>query len=478
MIDPIHPPTLPPAPAAPRRWWRDVIDAVRGVELDYTQERLSRAILLLSIPMMLEMMMESVFAVVDVFFVMRLGTAAAATVGVTEAMLTLLYALAIGLSMGTTAMVSRRIGEKRPAAAGAAAVQAIGLGIALSVAVGFAGGLFPRQLLGLMGGTPEMLDIGAGYTRIIFAGNGTIFLLFLINAVFRGAGDASMAMRSLWLANLINIVLDPCLIFGLGPFPELGLPGAAVATTIGRGTGVAYQLWMLLGRRSRVEIGREQLRLHAEVMLRLLRVSAFGIFQYLIATASWVVLVRIIALSAGDVALAGYTLALRIMVFAFLPAWGMSNAVATLVGQNLGAGRPERAERSVWMASGYNMTFLGVVGIFFIAFPELLIRVFTSDPDVVAAAVLCLRTVSYGWVFYALGMVMTQAFNGAGDTVTPTIMNLFCFWLFQIPFAYSLALLAELGPIGVYIAIAVAESLLAVVAALVFRRGRWKAQQI
>jgi putative MATE family efflux protein len=476
LTDPPDPRTAEPHPSVGSTLWRDLRDSVRGAQIDYTTERLGRAILLLSVPMMLEMMMESVFAVVDVFFVMRLGSAAAATVGVTEALLTLLYALAIGLSMGTTAMVARRIGEKRPEAAGSIAVQAIGLGIAISIVVGIAGGTFAPQLLRLMGGTEEMISTGVGYTRIIYAGNLTIFLLFLINAVFRGAGDASLAMRALWLANLINIVLDPCLIFGLGPFPEMGLSGAAVATTIGRGTGVLFQLWILFGGRTRVVI--RAVRLRVDVMLRLIRVSTFGILQYLIATASWVVLVRIISSVGGATALAGYTLALRIMIFAFLPAWGMSNAVATLVGQNLGAGKPERAESAVWRTAVVNMTFLGLVGIVFITFAQPLIRFFTTDPGVIAEGVLCLRTVSYGWVTYALGMVVTQAFNGAGDTRTPTIINLFCFWMFQIPFAWTLAVAAGFGPVGVYIAIAVAEGLLAVVAAIVFRRGTWKTKEI
>jgi len=455
----------------------DLWDAIRGTQLDYTTERLGRAILLLSVPMMLELSMESVFAVVDVFFVMRLGSAAVATVGVTEALLTLLYAVAIGLSMGTTAMVARRIGEKNLRGAAVAAVQAIGLGIALAVVIGIAGGTQAPRLIGLMGGTEEMVVAASGYTRVIFSGNVVIFLLFLINAIFRGAGDASVAMRSLWLANIINIVLDPCLIFGLGPFPELGLTGAAVATTIGRGTGVLYQLWMLFGRRSRIQITRDEARLQPKVMLRLMRVSMFGIFQFLVATASWVGLVRIIA-GFGDNALAGYTLAIRIIIFAFLPAWGMSNAVATLVGQNLGAGKPERAERAVWLTSYYNMAFLGTVGVIFVIFARPLVELFTSDPAIVGHGVDCLRTVSYGFLFYALGMVVIQAFNGAGDTVTPTIINLICFWGFQIPFAYALAYPLGLGPMGVYIAIAAAESIIAVIGVLVFRRGRWKQRTI
>ncbi|MDH3255812.1 MAG: MATE family efflux transporter, partial [Acidobacteriota bacterium] len=357
------------------------MDSIRGVEIDFTEARLSRAILLLSVPMMLEMSMESVFAVVDVFFVMRLGAPATATVGLTEALLTLLYALAIGLSMGTTAMVARRVGEKDIPAARVAAVQAIGLGVAIAAVVGLAGGLGSELLLRIMGASAEIVDIGTSYTTVMFAGNVVIFLLFLINAVFRGAGDPSMAMRSLWIANLINIVLDPLLIFGLGPFPELGLTGAAVATTIGRGTGVLYQIYTLARGGSRIIIRRPDLRWVPAVMSRLFRVSFFGIFQFLVSTASWVALVRIIS-SFGDNALAGYTLAIRILVFFFLPAWGMSNAAATLVGQNLGANKPDRAEKAVWMTARLNMVFLGAVGLFFVLCAETVIALFTSDPYV------------------------------------------------------------------------------------------------
>ena len=465
------------ASANRRRLRRDLLDSIRGREFDYTSEPLGRAILLLSVPMMLEMSMESVFAVVDVFFVMRLGAAAVATVGLTEAVLTLLYALAIGLSMGTTAMVARRVGEKDYRAAGIATVQAIALGVSLALLVGVSGGFGAPQLLRLMGASQEIVTVGSGYTRVIFAGNIVIFLLFLINAAFRGAGDASMAMRSLWLANGVNIVLDPCLIFGLGPFPELGLTGAAVATTVGRGLGVAYQLYALFSRGSRLQISGRELRLVPAMMLRLFRVSAFGIFQFLVSTASWVGLVRIIS-TFGDAALAGYTLAIRILIFFFLPAWGMSNAAATLVGQNLGAEQPERAEASVWLTARYNMFFLGTVGVVFLIFAGPLIALFTDHAEVARIAVNCLRIVSLGYVFYALGMVVVQAFNGAGDTVTPTMINIFCFWLVQIPLAYALAHPLNFGPNGVFIAIPAAESLMAVMATLAFRRGRWKSKEI
>jgi putative MATE family efflux protein len=371
----------------------------------------------------------------------------------------------------------RRIGEKDPTRAATAAVQAIGIGLALSVLIGVLGVRSAPTLLRLMGASPNLVDSYSSYASIMFGGNITILLLFLINAVFRGAGDAAIAMRTLWLANLVNIVLGPCLIFGWGPFPELGITGAAVATNIGRGIGVLYQLRMLLRGQGRVVVRRSHVRIETRMMLQLLRVSLGGMFQFLVSTASWLGLVRILA-HFGSPALAGYTIALRIIIFAILPSWGMSNAAATLVGQNLGAGKPERAERSVWLTGFYNMLFLGGVTVVFIAFAEPLIRIFTNDPAVQAVGVSCLRLVSYGYVFYAYGMVMVQAFNGAGDTVTPTIINLFCYWLWQIPLAYGLADLIGLGPTGVFLAITISESTIAVVGVLCFRRGRWKQRKI
>jgi putative MATE family efflux protein len=459
------------------RVWTLLKRAVQGTEQDYTEGSLGRAVLLLSVPMILEMLMESVFGILDVFFVGRLGPEAVAAVGLTESLLTVVFALALGLSMSTTALVARRIGEKRPEEAAKTAVQAIAVGLLVSVPSTVVGLVWPRELLALMGAPPSVVETGWTYTAWILAGNASILLLFLINAVFRGAGDATVAMRSLWVANGVNLVLDPCLIFGLGPFPELGVTGAAIGTTVGRTVGVVYQLATLAARGRRVHVEGRHLRLEPAVAWNLVRVSVGGTVQFLIATASWLGLVRILTPFGAD-ALAGYTIALRIIVVAILPSWGMTNAVATLVGQNLGAGKPERAERAVWITGFYNMAFLLVVAAVFILWPEPLVGVFTSDPDVKALGATCLRVVSYGYGFYAWGMVMVQAFNGAGDTTTPTWINLFCYWLFQVPLALVLAHGASLGPLGVFLAITIAESTVAVVGVLAFRRGRWKQQVV
>jgi len=461
-----------------RRWSSTLREAVLGSQQDFTEGPIGRAIFLLSVPMVLEMAMESLFGIINVFWVAHLGhPEATATVGLTESLLTLVFGVAMGLSMATTATVARRFGEKDRAGASVAAVQSIILGIVVSIPVGVVGIVYSSTLLRLMGGSEAVVSSGAGYARIILGGNVVIMLLFLMNAVFRGAGDASIAMRALWLANIVNILLDPCLIFGLGPFPRLGITGSAIATTIGRGIGVAFQMWVLLGGHRRVQVGRAQIRVDLPVMFRMVRMSLGGMFQFLVATASWLGLVRIVAVF-GDAALAGYTVAIRIVVFAILPSWGMSNAAATLVGQNLGAKKPERAERSVWVTGFANMCFLGGVAIVFVLFAERLIGIFTSDPDVVPYGVACLRFISYGYIFYAYGMVMVQAFNGAGDTFTPTVINLCCYWLFQIPLAYTLALPLKFGAKGVFMAITLAESLIAVVGVLAFRRGRWKTQKV
>jgi len=453
--------------------WSSLREAVMGSSQDFTEGSISRAIVLLAVPMVLEMIMESLFGVVDVFWVAHLGADAITTVGLTETCLTVVFVIALGLSMGATAMVARRIGEKDEASAGLVAVQAIVVGIVVSAITAAIGYFYAADLLRLMGATENVVKLGTGYTRMIFGGSVTIFLLFLINAVFRGAGDAAVAMRVLWLANIVNICLNPCLIFGVGPFPRLGVTGSAVGTTIGRAIGVAFQLWILTSGRGRFVIRAAQVRLDFAVMARMIRLSLTAIFQYMVQMASWIGVVRIIA-SFGSAAAAANTLAIKIIIFAILPSWGMSNAAATLVGQNLGAGKPERAETSVWRTGFYNMLFLGSVGLIFAAFAERIIGLFTNDPAVVPIAVSGLRLLSYGNISYAYGMVVTAAFNGAGDTFTPTILNLICFWVVQIPVAWLLAFHTSLGPRGAFIAVLISDTLLALLGIIWFRRGAWK----
>ena len=470
--------TVPPdeSPERPTGLWASIREAFSGSERDYTKGSLNRAVALLAIPMVLEMAGESAFAVADAFFVARLGGEALAAVGLTESVLEIIYAIAIGLSMSTTAMVARRFGEKNERAAARTAVQAIAVGIATSIILGAAGVIWAPQLLRMMGATPETVEIGSTYTRIMYGTMGVIVLLFLNNAIYRGAGDAAMAMRSVWLANGINIVLDPLLIFGLGPFPELGLTGAAVATTIGRGTGVAYQFWgFSRGRRLRVEAS--DVRLDLRIVRRLLRISGGGVGQLLVSQASYIGLIRILA-GYGTAVLAGYVVAIRVVIFIIMPAWGLSNAAATLVGQNLGARKPERAERAVYVTGVWNMLFMAVITVLFVTFASEIIAPFIAEPESHASGTRALRIISYGYVFYAWGMVMLQAFNGAGDTATPTKLNFVIFWLFQLPLAWILARTLGLGPVGVYWAIAIAYSLSAVVGILLFRRGRWKEKEL
>src|SRR5713226_7208824 len=464
--------TAPPIPI-----WSSIREALRGSHQDFTTGSLNRAILLLAIPMVLEMVLESLFAVVDVFWVGRLGADAVATVGLTESLLSLVFAVGLGLSLSTTAMVARRIGEKDPAGAAVAGVQAIVIGIAISLLVGVPCAFLAPRLLGLMGASPQIIAVGSGYARIALGGSGAIMLLFLNNAIFRGAGDAAIAMRLLWVSNIINLVLDPCLIFGWGPFPKLGVTGAALATFTGRSIGVLYQFYRLLRGTERIRILRSQIHLNFRVLLRLLRVSLTGILQFAIAHTSWIGLVRIVSVF-GSEALAGYTIAIRILIFVLMPSWGLSNAAATLLGQNLGSGHPERAEKAVWRTGLYNLIFLGLIGIFFIFFSEPIVRLFTHDPEVVPLGAACLRIISYGNLGYAYFMVMMQAFNGAGDTVTPTIVNFFGFWLLEIPLAYWLAIPLRLQSNGVFYAIVVAEGSIAVASAVLFKRGKWKAQKI
>jgi len=457
--------------------WSSIREALRGSHQDYTKGNLNRAILLLAIPMVLEMVLESLFAVVDVLWVGRLGANAVATVGLTESLLALVFSIGIGLAMSTTAMVARRIGEKDPQDAAIAGAQAIFLGLLISLAIGIPSFIYAPQLLRLMGAPPEVIATGTGYARIALGGCGAIVMLFLNNAIFRGAGDAAIAMRLLWVSNILNLILDPCLIFGLGPFPRLGVTGAALATFTGRSLGVLYQFYRLMKGTDRVRIPPSLLRLNPRVMWRLIRVSLTGILQFAIANTSWIAMVRIVSIF-GAAALAGYTIAIRIVIFVILPSWGLSNAAATLVGQNLGAGHPERAEQAVWRTGLYNMLFLGLIGVVFIFFATPLVSLFTHDPSVVPLAASALRILSYGNIAYAYGMVMLQAFNGAGDTVTPTIVNFFGFWVLEIPLAWWLSLRQGFQSKGVFFSIVVAQAAVAATGILLFRRGKWKRQLI
>lgn len=466
-----------PADASPRSFWGSVREALRGSHQDYTVGSLNRSILLLAIPMVLEMVLESLFAVVDVFWVGRLGADAVATVGLTESMLALVFAIGLGLSLSTTAMVARRIGEKDPEDAAISGVQGIVLGALVSLLLGIPAGIFAPQLLYWMGASPAIVSMGSGYARIALGGCGAILLLFLNNGIFRGAGDAAIAMRLLWVSNIINLVLDPCLIFGLGPFPRMGVTGAAMATFTGRSIGVLYQFYRLGRGTERIPALARHLRLNAAVLLRLLRVSSTGILQFAIANASWIFLVRIVAMF-GGAAVAGYTVAIRIVMFFILPSWGLSNAAATLVGQNLGAKRPDRAARAVWRTGFYNMLFLGAIGVFFIVFATPAVRLFVDDPAVTPIAAKALRTFACGNVGYAYGMVMLQAFNGAGDTVTPTFVNFFGFWILELPLAWILSQWAGLGSEGAFLAVVLAECSMAGAGILLFRRGRWQRQAI
>jgi len=462
-------------------WWQNTRAFVRQSlsdnEVDYTRGAVGSALGLLAIPMMLEMAMESIFAVVDIAFVSRLGTDAVAAVGITEALITVLYAIAMGLGMSVTAMVSRRIGAKDREGAARVTGQAIWIGAFLSIVVGVFGVIFARDLLVLMGASDNVIREGEGFTAVLLGGSASIVYLFLLNAAFRGAGDAAVALRSLWLANGINIILDPCFIFGLGPFPEMGVTGAAVATTIGRGIGVVYQLYYLFGGRGRLAFHFRHLALVRDLIKRMLIVSIGGIGQFLITTASWVVLMRIVAFY-GSGPIAAYTIALRMIEFVILPAWGLGNAAATLVGQNLGANLPERAEQSAWQAAKYNAIFMTIVGVMMLAAAPTITGLFSSDPEVLRYGTNCLRIMGIGFPMYAIGMIMIQAMNGAGDTATPSALNLFAFWIIQIPLALWLAGTVGYGPNGVFIAIVVSESLLTILSIIAFRRGRWKRQLV
>ena len=457
--------------------WSTLREAIRGSHQDYTEAPVGRAVVLLAVPMVLEMLMESVFLVVDVFFVGKLGADAITTVGVTESLMTIIYAVAIGLSIGATATVARRIGEKDPEGAAHAGAQAILIGVGFGVVIGIAGAILAPQLLAAMGASDEVVRTGSTFARIMLGTSGNVLLLFLINAVFRGAGDAAIAMRVLWFANAINIVLGPCLIFGIGPFPEMGVTGAAVGTSVGRGCGVLFQLYHLTRPGGRIRIRMAHLRLDRAVMRVILRISGTATFQNFVGMASWVGLVRILT-GFGSAAVAGNTIGIRIILFALLPSFGVSNAAATLVGQNLGAGKPERAEAAAWTAGRYNTMCLAVVGAIFLLFAPQLIAIFTSDPAVAVHGIRCLRIVAAGFLFYGYGMTLTAAFNGAGDTRTPTWINIGCLWLLEIPLAWMLAHPLGFGPTGVFIAVSVAFSTLALVSALLFSRGTWKTKRV
>ncbi|MEQ8476899.1 MATE family efflux transporter [Fulvivirga sp.] len=452
---------------------KNFIKAVKGEEKDFVSGSINKAIFMLSIPMILEMVMESLFAVVDIYFVGKVSVNAVATVALTESVIMIVYAIAIGLSMAATAVVARRIGEKQPEKAATAGIQAVFLTIAISLIFSLVGIFFAKDVLRLMGGEPDLVEEGYKYTMIMLGGNATVMLLFLINAIFRGAGDASIAMRVLWIANGLNILLDPIFIFGLGPIPAFGVEGAAIATNIGRGVGVIIQLVALFGTTSVIRVTVQNLKIKWDIIKNIVKISLGGIGQYMIGTLSWLFLVRISAVFGSEV-LAGYAIAFRIIMFTILPSWGLSNAAATLVGQNLGAGFPDRAEQSVWKSAFYNMIFLFVISLVFGIWAEWFVRLFANEPEVVKYGALALRVICCGYIFFAYGMVIGQSFNGAGDTKTPTVINFFCFWMFEVPLAWVLSRTFDLGPLGIFLAIAIASSLFAVVSIVVFRKGKWK----
>ncbi|MCK5821355.1 MAG: MATE family efflux transporter [Bacteroidales bacterium] len=455
----------------------DIWEAISGTTQDFTKGSIRRAVFLLSVPMVLEMIMESIFAVVDIYFVSRLGAEAVATVGLTESIVTIVYSLAVGLSMATTALVARRIGEKKPKEASRTAFQAILTGIVISLFIAIPGILFSKDILGLMGANETMQNEYSGYTKIMLGANGVIMLLFVINAIFRSSGDAAISMRVLWIANIINIILDPLLIFGIGPFPELGVAGAAIATTTGRGIAVIYQFYLLMNGKQRIRIRISDIIVRFSIIKQIIKLSLGGIGQNLIATASWIGLMRIVSTFGSD-AVAGYTIGIRVILFSLLPSWGISNAAATLVGQNLGAKQPDRAEKSVWITGVINAVFLGSMGIFFILFPSFFIQLFIQDPAVVKSGVACLQIISFGFIMYGFGMVMIQSFNGAGDTLTPTIINFLSFWLIEIPLAWILADTFGMKQDGVYWAIVVAETFMTFLALWLFRKGKWKENKV
>lgn len=451
--------------------------ALSGQEEKFTEGSIKQAIVLLSVPMVIEMVGEGIFALVDAYWVSKISTAAVTTIGLTETVATLVYSLAIGISIAVTAMVARRVGEEKHKEAAEAGMQAIWLGIIVAVFIAICGVYFAEDMLRLLGKDEEVVEVGTAYTQLLFGSNIVIVLLFILNGVFRGAGDASMAMKSLWIANGLNLILDPLLIFGIGFFPELGLFGAAVATTIGRGTGVLFQLYILFSGKSILKFNTESIKVIPATISKLANVSVTGALQFAVASCSWIFVAAIIA-DFGTEVFAGYTYAIRLVIFAILPAWGIANAAATLVGQNLGAGQTERAEQSVWQAARYNAYFMVSIGILFIIFAEPIIGVFTNDPLVSENGVIALRIFCAGNIFYSYGMVTEQAFGGAGDTRTPTIINLICFWAIEIPLAWIFATQTDWGLAGVMLSVIIAESALAIIAVSLFRKGKWKSVEI
>jgi putative MATE family efflux protein len=451
--------------------------AVAGSEQDYTVGSIRKAVFLLAIPMIMEMMMESVFAVVDIFFVGKLGNEAVATVGLTESVLSLVYSVAIGLSMAATALVARRVGEKNFSEAAHAGMQTILFSLVLSAIIAVAGITSASSVLHLMGASDKMIADNIAYTRIMFGGNVVIMLLFLINGIFRGAGDASIAMRSLWIGNIANIILCPLLIYGYGPIPGFGLKGAAIATTLGRGMGVLYQLYRLFIRKGLLSFYLHQLKPHKELLTQIVKIGSTGTIQFLVSSASWIFLARLMA-GFHEAAMAGYQIAIRLLIFFLLPAWGLSNAAATLTGQNLGAGKPDRAEKSVWTTTLYNVIFMLSVSGFFFLFGEPVVNFMNSDVHARAYALQALRIISTGYVFFGVGMVMLNAFNGAGDTRTPTIVNLVGFWLFQIPLAWVLSKYYIKEPKAIFIAIVISQFVTALLSLYLFKKGRWKTVKV
>lgn len=469
---------MPSSMAEDNSFYSVVREAFVGTNRDFTKGSIPAALIILAIPMILEMSMESLFAIVDTFFVSKLGAESIAVVGLTESVLALIYAVGVGLSIGATATVARRVGEKDLDGAARTATHVVYLGVTVSLVMAAIGVIFAPNILKVLGAEPHVIELGVPFMRIMMGTNLVIVFLFLLNGIFRGAGDAAIAFRVLVIANGLNILFCPLFIFGIGPFPELGVTGAAVATVCGRGAGVLFAAWALFGRRNgRLEVRREHWTFDPKLLWGLITLSGNAVLQFLIATASWSGLVMIVA-GFGSIAIAGYQIGLRVIIFVLLPAVGLANAAATLVGQNLGAGQPERAERSVWMAGFINAALLGFAGLFFVLFSDLVVSIFTTDPNVAQYGRDCLRIVGYGYAFYGLGMVMESSFNGAGDTWTPTYLNFFIFWLFEIPLAYVLAYHFGFGPQGVFWAITLAFSLLAVAAALLFKRGKWKLKSI